>query len=105
MDVELTAEQRELQRTVRDLAADRSTSAHRRAVVDGAGAYDADLWQLVAKELGLSAIAVEAEFGGTGGSFVDAAIVIEEAGRALMPVRTTTVICGGWSRGSSDCRR
>ena len=86
MDVELTAEQRELQRTVRDLAADRSTSSHLRAVIGSDVVYDAELWQLVAKELGLSAIAVAEQFGGTGGSFVDAAIVLEEAGRALMPV-------------------
>ena len=92
MDVELSAEQRELQRTVRDLAADRSTSANRRAVIDGADPYDADLWQLVAKDLGLPAIAVGEEFGGTGATFVDAAIVLEEAGRALMPVPLLTTI-------------
>ena len=86
MDVELSGEQRELQRTVRDLAADRSTSGHRRAVIDAGALYDAELWQLVAKDLGLPAIAVREELGGTGGTFLDAAVVLEEAGRALMPV-------------------
>ena len=92
MDVELTAEQRELQRTVRDLAADRVTSAQRRAVLGSESAYDAELWHLVATELGLPAIAVAEEWGGTGGSFVDAAVVLEEAGRALMPVPVLATI-------------
>jgi len=86
MDVQLSAEQRELQRTVRDLAADRASSAHRRAVIDAHADHDAELWALVATELGLPAIAVAESFDGTGGSFVDVAVVLEEAGRALLPV-------------------
>ena len=86
MDVQLSAEQRELQRTVRDLAADRASSAHRRAVIDAHADHDAELWTLVATELGLPAIAVAESFDGTGGSFVDVAVVLEEAGRGLLPV-------------------
>src|SRR4051812_40424460 len=86
MDVELSAEQRELQRTMRDLAADRASSAQRRAVLDTGADHDAELWRLVATELGLTGIAVSEELGGTGGSFVDVAVVLEEAGRALLPV-------------------
>jgi alkylation response protein AidB-like acyl-CoA dehydrogenase len=86
MDVQLSAEQRELQRTVRDLASDRASSAQRRAVIDAHADHDADLWALIATELGLSAIAVAESFDGSGGSFVDAAVVLEEAGRALLPV-------------------
>jgi alkylation response protein AidB-like acyl-CoA dehydrogenase len=86
MDVELTGEQRELQRMVRDLATDRSTSAHLRAVIDAAAGYDADLWRLVSRELGLTGIAVAEQHGGIGGSFVDVAVVLEEAGRSLLPV-------------------
>ena len=86
MDVQLSDEQRELQRTVRDLASDRASSAQRRAVIDAHADHDAGLWRLVSTELGLSAIAVAEAFDGTGGSFVDAAVVLEEAGRALLPV-------------------
>ena len=71
---------------VRDLAADRASSAQRRAVIDAGADHDAELWRLVSQELGLPAIAVAEEFGGTGGSFVDVAVVLEEAGRALLPV-------------------
>lgn len=86
MDAELTAEQQELRRTVRELAADRASSARRREVVDGPTGHDAELWRLVATELGLAAITVAESGGGMGGSFVDAAVVLEEAGRALLPV-------------------
>jgi len=86
MDVTLSSEQRELQRMVRDLAADRASSAQRRAVIDARADHDADLWRLVSQELGLPAIGVAERYDGTGGSFVDVAIVLEEAGRALLPV-------------------
>ncbi len=86
MDVQLSAEQRELQRMVRDLAADRSSSAQRRAVIEAGADHDAGLWRLVSQELGLTAIGVAEQYDGTGGSFVDVAIVLEEAGRALLPV-------------------
>ena len=85
MDVQLSAEQRELRAMVRDLAADRGSSAQRRAVIDAGADHDAELWQLLSGELGLTAIGVAERFGGTGGSFVDVAVVLEEAGRALLP--------------------
>jgi alkylation response protein AidB-like acyl-CoA dehydrogenase len=71
---------------VRDLAADRASSAQRRAVIEARADHDADLWQLVSQELGLPAIAVAEKYDGTGGSFVDVAVVLEEAGRALLPM-------------------
>jgi alkylation response protein AidB-like acyl-CoA dehydrogenase len=86
MDVQLSAEQRELQRMVRDLAADRASSAQRRAVIDAGADHDAELWRLVSQDLGLTAIGVAEQYDGTGGSFVDVAVVLEEAGRALLPV-------------------
>jgi alkylation response protein AidB-like acyl-CoA dehydrogenase len=86
MDVQLSSEQRELQRMVRDLAADRASSAQRRGVIDTGADHDADLWRLASGELGLTAIGVAERFGGAGESFVDVAIVLEEAGRALLPV-------------------
>jgi alkylation response protein AidB-like acyl-CoA dehydrogenase len=51
----------------------------------GPTGHDPGLWKLVASELGLPAVAVAEAHGGTGGSFVDAAVVLEEAGRALLP--------------------
>src|SRR4051794_41955227 len=70
---------------VRDLATDRAGSAQLRAVIDAGGGQDPALWKLVAAELGLTAIAVTERHGGTGGAFVDLAVVLEEAGGALLP--------------------
>ncbi|MDQ1696067.1 MAG: hypothetical protein QOJ03_1420 [Frankiaceae bacterium] len=86
MDFSFTDEQHELRRAVRDLATDRSTSAHVRAAVAGPTGHDPALWKLVAGDLGLAGLAVSEDAGGTGGSFVDLAVALEEAGRSLLPV-------------------
>lgn len=98
-----TAEQRELAQTVRDVALDRCPAPVRRDVMDRPPYWSAELWRLLAVELGLAAVA------GTGpddaeGSFVEAAIVIEESARALLPVpvlghlvATAALAAAGWS--------
>jgi alkylation response protein AidB-like acyl-CoA dehydrogenase len=86
MDFSLSADQQDLRRMLRDLAADHATPERLRAAIDSPDGYDAELWRLVSDELALTAIAVPEACGGAGGSFVDAAIVIEEAGRGLWPV-------------------
>ena len=85
MDFTFSAEQQELREAVRALAADRSTSAAVRAAMESDQPYDAALWRGLGQEMGLLGLGVEESAGGAGGDFVDAAIVIEEAGRALMP--------------------
>jgi alkylation response protein AidB-like acyl-CoA dehydrogenase len=86
MDFTFTAEQQELRRAMRDVATDRCSPARLREVIDHQEAYDEDLWRLLAGELGLVGIAVRESHGGTGGSFVDAGVALEEAGGALLPV-------------------
>ena len=44
------------------------------------------LWRLLGREMGVLGVGVDEALGGAGGSFVDAAVVIEESGRVLMPV-------------------
>ena len=55
-----------------------------RAMLTSASAHSPDLWRQLA-ELGWLGILVPEEFGGMGGSFLDMAVVLEEAGRALVP--------------------
>src|SRR3954470_24929281 len=95
MDFSFTAEHAELRRAVRDLARDRASSAQVRAVMDGATGHDPGLWKLLAGELGLAGLTVAEERGGVGGSFVDAAVVLEESGRALLPVPMLPTIVAG----------
>src|SRR3954468_269538 len=87
MDFTFSPEQQELRSAVRELAVDRSSSAQIRAAMSSSTpGFDASLWRLVGAEMGLLGVGVDEELGGAGGGFVDAAVVIEEAGRALMPV-------------------
>jgi alkylation response protein AidB-like acyl-CoA dehydrogenase len=92
MDFTFSAEQQDLRAAMRDVATDRCSPDRLRSVIDSHDAYDADLWQLVAGELGMVGIAVSEANGGTGGSFVDAAVVLEESGRALFPVPLLTAV-------------
>ncbi|MBV9485351.1 MAG: acyl-CoA/acyl-ACP dehydrogenase [Frankiaceae bacterium] len=86
MDFSFSSEQQDLRAAVRDVAADRCSPARLREVLDNHDGYDADLWSLVARELGLVGVAVSEASGGMGGSFVDAAVALEAAGAALFPV-------------------
>jgi alkylation response protein AidB-like acyl-CoA dehydrogenase len=103
MDFAFTAEQQDLRVAIRDVAADRCSPEQLRAAVADHGSYDAKLWQLVAGELGLLGIAVSEANGGVGGSFVDAAIVLEESAAALFPVPllTGTVAAAAIDRGNA----
>jgi alkylation response protein AidB-like acyl-CoA dehydrogenase len=92
MDFTFSSEQADLRRAMRDVVADHCSPQRLRDVIDSGDGYDEDLWRLVAGELGLVGIAVSESNGGTGGSFIDAAVVLEESGQALMAVPLTTGI-------------
>jgi alkylation response protein AidB-like acyl-CoA dehydrogenase len=78
----LTAEQSDLRRTVRQLLARR---ANLEAARSGGVSLDMGLWRTMC-ELGLTGLGVAEELGGSGGSFVEVAIVAEELGRTLAAV-------------------
>jgi alkylation response protein AidB-like acyl-CoA dehydrogenase len=92
MDFAFTAEQQDLRAAIRDVARDRCSPEQLRTAVADHASYDAKLWQLLAGELGLVGIAVSEPNGGVGGSFVDAAIVLEESAAALFPVPLLTAV-------------
>src|SRR6202521_3745951 len=48
-----------------------------------AGGYDAAIWKKIA-DLGWTALGIPEEYGGVG-TFLDLVVVLEEAGRALLP--------------------
>jgi alkylation response protein AidB-like acyl-CoA dehydrogenase len=95
MDFTFSVEQQELRNAVRALAAGRSTSAQVRAAMDAEEPYDAALWHTLGQEMGLLGLGIEEDLGGAGGDFVDAAVVIEEAGRALMAVPLLSTLVAG----------
>src|SRR3954462_10714497 len=105
MDFTFSPEQQELREALRGLAVDRSSSAQvRAAMASSTPGFDPALWRVVGAEMGLLGVGIDEELGGAGGGFVDAAVVIEEAGRALMPVPLLSTVVAGQvlARGGSS---
>lgn len=84
MDFGLTDDQREIQRTARDLLAERAKPERVREHAE-AGTTDEALWRELC-ELGWSGIAVAEQYGGQGLGAVELSILCEELGRTLAPV-------------------
>ncbi|WP_432010953.1 acyl-CoA dehydrogenase family protein [Streptomyces cucumeris] len=85
MDAAFTEEQDQIRRTVRELLRERCDTDAVKAAVRTAPGHDATLWRLLARQLGLSGLALPEEYGGAGCGAVEQALVCEEAGRALLP--------------------
>jgi alkylation response protein AidB-like acyl-CoA dehydrogenase len=84
MDFGLSDDQREIQRTARELLADRARPERVREHAE-AGTTDEVLWGEL-RELGWPGIAIGEEHGGQGLGQVELSILCEELGRALAPV-------------------
>jgi alkylation response protein AidB-like acyl-CoA dehydrogenase len=61
-----------------------SPAAVREAMASERG-YDESLWKLLCEQVGAAALVVPEELGGAGGELADAAVVLEELGKALVP--------------------
>ena len=84
MDFGLNDDQRDIQRTARELLASRATPERVREHAEAARTDDA-LWRELG-ELGWPGIAVAEEHGGQGLGAVELAILCEELGRSVAPV-------------------
>ncbi|MFE2287848.1 acyl-CoA dehydrogenase family protein [Streptomyces sp. NPDC059443] len=85
MDAAFTAEQDEMRRTLREILGKRCGPDEVKAAVRTADGYDRELWQQLARQLGLPGIAVAEEYGGVGCGPADLALACEETGRVLLP--------------------
>jgi alkylation response protein AidB-like acyl-CoA dehydrogenase len=77
-------EQEELRRIVRTFLEDKSDEAAVRAQMDTTDGFDTAVWTQMAEQLGLQGLAIPEEYGGSGFSFVELIVVLEEMGRALL---------------------
>jgi alkylation response protein AidB-like acyl-CoA dehydrogenase len=84
MDFGLTDDQRDIQRTARDLLGERATFARVREHAE-AGTTDTALWKELC-ELGWPGIAISEEYGGQGLGTIELSILCEELGRVVAPV-------------------
>jgi alkylation response protein AidB-like acyl-CoA dehydrogenase len=79
-------EERELLRdTVAALVTKHANPAAVRAAMESDKGYDESLWQLLCEQVGAAALVIPEELGGAGGELADAATVLQELGRALVP--------------------
>ncbi|MFE2154864.1 acyl-CoA dehydrogenase family protein [Streptomyces lavendulae] len=85
MDAAFTAEQDEMRRTLREILGKRCGPDEVKAAARTDTGYDRELWQRLARELGLPGVAVAEEYGGVGCTPADLALACEETGRALLP--------------------
>ncbi|GGU47524.1 acyl-CoA dehydrogenase family protein [Streptomyces lavendofoliae] len=76
----------DLRAAVRSLLADRAAPAGLTGRVEDTGAHDAALWQALAADMGAAGLLVPEKLGGQGASHREAAVVLEELGRAVTPV-------------------
>ncbi len=79
----VSAEQEELRASVRRFLADRVPITAVRALMDAADGGDPAVWEMAGQQLGLQGIAIPEEYGGSGFTFAEQAIVLEELGAAL----------------------
>jgi len=74
-----------LRQTVAALVDKHATPEAVRAAMESERGYDETLWQLLCEQVGAAALVVPEELGGAGGELGDAAVVLEELGKALVP--------------------
>jgi alkylation response protein AidB-like acyl-CoA dehydrogenase len=78
-------ERQMLRDTVAALVDKHASSAAVRAAMDSPRGYDESLWSMLCEQVGVAALVVPEEVGGAGGELADAAAVLEELGRGLVP--------------------
>ena len=76
----------ELRAAVRDLFQERADWSAVLARTETSEPYDSALWRTLAAEVGCGGLLIPESHGGAGASYREAAVVAEEAGRAVAPV-------------------
>lgn len=85
MNFSFTEEQNLIRETARSFLAERVGSAQLRAAIGSAEGWDRALWQAIGSEMGWPGIALPEQHGGLGLGWLELAILLEEAGRVLLP--------------------
>jgi alkylation response protein AidB-like acyl-CoA dehydrogenase len=83
MNFAFSGEQEELRQAVRRFLEEKSPISEVRKLMETELGYDPKVWEQMANQLGLQAIAIPEEYGGQGFSYVELIIIFEEMGRSL----------------------
>ena len=94
MNFAFSEEQEELRKVVRQFLEAKSPETEVRRLMETADGYDTAVWSQMGEQMGLQGLAIPEQYGGSGYSFVELGIVLEEMGRALLcaPYYSTVVL-------------
>jgi len=84
MNFAFSEEQDELRSAVRRFLEDKSPVSEVRRLMETTEGFDRAVWEQMANQLGLQALAIPEEYGGAGFGYVELIVVFEEMGAALM---------------------
>ncbi len=84
MNFAFSDEQEELRTAVRRFLAEKSPESEVRRLMDTTDGYDPAVWSQMAEQLGLQSLTIPEEFGGSGFTYVELLVVLEEMGAALL---------------------
>jgi isovaleryl-CoA dehydrogenase len=106
MDISLTDEQQDFVAAIRDFCSrECGTPEQREKLTNGySESHSADLYKQMA-ELGWLGVTIPEQYGGSGGSMMDACLFMEETSRGLAPIggyATTLIVAGATGRFGSD---
>ena len=89
-------DQEELRRVVRQFLESKSPESAVREQMETESGYDEAVWGQMGEQLGLQGLVIPEEFGGSGYSFIELIVVLEEMGRALLcaPYFSSVVLAG-----------
>ena len=104
MNFAFSEEQEELRRIVRQFLETKSSEAAVREQMETERGYDEAVWAQMAEQMGLQGLIVPEEHGGSGFSYVELIVVLEEMGRSLLcaPYFSTVVLAANTLIHSGD---
>lgn len=94
----------ELRSVTREFLEARSAEPDVRRLMESDEGYDPAVWDQLARQLGLTGIAIPEQYGGSGSGFVELSVVLEEMGRAIFcgPYLASAVLAAGALLASGD---
>jgi alkylation response protein AidB-like acyl-CoA dehydrogenase len=97
-------EQEELRKSVRRFLDEKSPVTEVRRLMETESGFDPSVWKQMGEQLGLQGLAIPEEFGGSGYSYVELGIVLEEMGRSLIcaPFFSTVALAANLLMASGD---
>jgi alkylation response protein AidB-like acyl-CoA dehydrogenase len=104
MNFAFSEDQEELRRTVRAFLDAKSPESAVREQMETDAGFDTAVWKQMAEQLGLQGLHIPEEFGGSGYSYVELGVVLEEMGRSLLcaPFFSTVVLAANTLIHSGD---